>query len=191
MNGKLKHFAKIKKKEGNVDRLKLVYNDYAEYQLEKLTGKNTITSMNHRQKWLELMHRHQMDEPNVCPWPYELRNRIGRFLIESVIFKACRIDRKFLRESNRSLASNKQFEYAFHNIYRLTGVYKDAQIKVHPVLMKLFDATLIFEANLMPMIVPPMPWYSQGNGGYLLSKSKLIRLPDSMSAQIKTGNNGA
>jgi DNA-directed RNA polymerase len=164
-----------------------VYNDYAEYQLEKLTGKNSITTMNHREKWLELMQKHNLDELNPCVWPYDVRNRIGRFLIDSVIFKACRIDRKLLSQTSRPIASNKQFEYAFHNIYRLTGVYKDSQIKVHPLLMKLFDATLIFEAALMPMIVPPMPWYSKNNGGYFLSKSKLIRLPESMSAQLKTG----
>jgi len=28
----------------------------------------------------------------------------------------------------------------------------------------------------MPMIIPPMPWYTPSHGGYFLSKSNLLRL---------------
>lgn len=36
---------------------------------------------------------------------------------------------------------------------------------------------LIFEANLVPMMCPPRPWTDENTGGYLLTKSDLIRLP--------------
>lgn len=35
----------------------------------------------------------------------------------------------------------------------------------------------------MPMIVPPMPWYTSDQGGYFLTKSNLLRLSDSMQEQ--------
>jgi DNA-directed RNA polymerase len=35
----------------------------------------------------------------------------------------------------------------------------------------------------MPMIIPPMPWYSPSHGGYFLSKSNLLRLNSNMKEQ--------
>lgn len=36
---------------------------------------------------------------------------------------------------------------------------------------------LTFEANSVPMLCPPQPWSSPNNGGYILARSELIRLP--------------
>ncbi len=36
---------------------------------------------------------------------------------------------------------------------------------------------LTFDANSVPMLCPPQPWSSPNNGGYILARSELIRLP--------------
>ena len=46
----------------------------------------------------------------------------------------------------------------------------------HPVLIKLFTGNYIkhitFEKRELPMLVPPIPWYSSHKGGYILNESK-------------------
>lgn len=37
--------------------------------------------------------------------------------------------------------------------------------------------TLTFDTNLVPMLCPPQPWNTPNQGGYLITKSELIRLP--------------
>lgn len=91
------------------------------------------------------------------------------------------IFRRFKKFSESS--NDHRFEIAFHKIYRVAGVYKDPQLKPHALLTKILSSSLIFEANKMPMIVPPMPWYLTTQGGYFLSKSNLLRLSDSMQEQ--------
>jgi len=59
------------------------------------------------------------------------------------------------------------------------------------LLSKLFSSSLIFDANKMPMLTLPMPWYTSSKGGYFLSKSNLLRLDSNMKDQrlmIETTN---
>jgi DNA-directed RNA polymerase len=76
-----------------------------------------------------------------------------------------------------------KYEKAFYKIYRITGVYKDPQLKIHPYLTNLFSNSLLFEAYRMPMVTPPLPWYSPAKGGYFLSKSNLLRLKPGLNEQ--------
>jgi len=74
-------------------------------------------------------------------------------------------------------------DYAFNKIYRVTGIYKEPQVKIHPILSKLFKSELIFETDKMPTLIPPMPWYTPNHGGYFLSKSELLRLGEEVNEQ--------
>ena len=53
------------------------------------------------------------------------------------------------------------------------------EIKPLPALVRLFSADkmaqLEFDARDVPMVVPPLPWTSSREGGYLLRDSKLLR----------------
>ena len=59
------------------------------------------------------------------------------------------------------------------------GVHLKEEIKPHPVLVKLYQAAsrdeLTFDATLVPMLCPPIPWVSIRTGGYLLSAARVIR----------------
>jgi len=63
------------------------------------------------------------------------------------------------------------------------------EVKPHPVLSRLFRSAapehLVFEASKIPMVCPPLPWTSIISGGYLITKSELIRLPYQAVAQWK------
>ena len=118
---------------------------------------------------------------------------MGRFLFEQIILKACKIDKNIIKYKNFSQTNESreqsptssfiQVENAFNKIYRLVGVYKEPQLKVHPILNQIFSSELIFESNRLPMIVPPMPWYMPTQGGYFLSRSNLLRLKSDLVEQ--------
>ncbi|CAF0962023.1 unnamed protein product [Brachionus calyciflorus] len=172
-----KYHENLMVKNNDIDKIKLLYEKYIEKRLEKLQNplENTLNS---REQWLTLMKENNLfKNNNDIEWPALLRLKLGRYLLEEILFKACKIDKKII---NPKLYVNnpRKFtrEHAFHKIYRLAGVYKDPQIKCHPVLFKIFSSNLLFESNRMPMITPPMPWYMHNQGGYFLSKSNLLRI---------------
>jgi len=74
---------------------------------------------------------------------------------------------------------NRQIVPAFYSIFRMQGMHLKEEIKPHPALVKLFQAAsldeLTFDATLVPMVCPPLPWTSIRTGGYLLSAAKIVR----------------
>ncbi len=54
------------------------------------------------------------------------------------------------------------------------------EIKPLPALFRLFEVEklreLEFDATEVPMLVPPIPWISTKEGGYLLRGSRFVRL---------------
>ena len=105
-------------------------------------------------------------------------------MIENILLKSCFIPsllnsrrNKLIFKLNLSNWKNKitkkikiffsnktKSEKAFYKIYRITGVYKDPQLKIHPYLIDLFSDSLMFEVYRMPMVTPPLPWYSPIKG---------------------------
>ena len=107
--------------------------------------------------------------------------RVGKFLFEQILIKSCKIDMNLVKNQNNE--ENRLPETAFNKIYRQVGVYKEPQIKVHPLLNKIFSAELIFESNRLPMTIPPIPWHMPTQGGYILTQSDLLRLRHDMNEQ--------
>lgn len=81
---------------------------------------------------------------------------------------------------------------AFYTLFRNQGRHLKEEVKPHPVLAKLYrgsqQETLTFDVNQVPMVCPPQPWTTSRNGGYLLAKSDLIRLPQHAHQQLERIN---
>lgn len=180
-----------------MDKLKLIYADYIDYQLKRMniTTQSRLepdNNLNNRQMWLSLMEKYQLDTKPAYHWPDEIVNKLGNLLFDQVVLKGCKIKPEILSNQRSTLPTRptenfKKPELAFHRIYRIAGMYKESQIKIHPLVSRLFDSnsTLLFEASLVPMTTPPVPWLSSDLGGYLLSKSSLIRLHYSFLEMFK------
>jgi DNA-directed RNA polymerase len=203
-----------KSKDKNYSRkLESMFNDYLDYRFSKLNDESIVTTKkmmhysdkNDRELWQSLIEKYEIDDGQNFSWPSELRTQLGVYILDNVVFKACKIDKSLTdgRITQKDLLVNKissgsainrikKTEIAFHKIYRLSGIYKDAQIKVHPLLSRLFQCSLMFESNQMPMLVPPMPWYSSTRGGYFVGKTNLLRLSTALKEQAigisKNGN---
>lgn len=82
---------------------------------------------------------------------------------------------------------------AFYTIYRTQGRLVKEEVKPHPILSKLYRAsmpeTLTFPAYEVPMKCPPIPWISIETGGYLVSPCDVVRLiPNAIAQKDRLAN---
>ncbi|CAG7820789.1 unnamed protein product [Allacma fusca] len=165
-----------KKEVGVLAKVSSLYEHYIRWYLNEELDDNT----NSRRKWQDLVYESSASGPNVDfqekEWSSYIISNIGRFLYQ-IILNDIKIDANIMKMGNNT----EQLVPAFYSIFRCHGPYIKQEIKPHPVLVKLFQAAssdeLNFDTNLLPMLCPPLPWSSVHTGGYLLSTTKLVRLP--------------
>lgn len=67
----------------------------------------------------------------------------------------------------------------FYNVFRGKAMLQRQEIKPHPIISRLIRAsmpeTLRMESVLVPSMSPPLPWTGIMEGGYLLSKTFIVR----------------
>ena len=73
------------------------------------------------------------------------------------------------------------FEISHLNIHRPdVTLTSKSEVKVHPILNKLFKEDFVekftFTPDTVPMLVPPVPWTNKELGGLLLHTRKLLAL---------------
>lgn len=148
--------------DNDIEKIRKNYSRYIDHIFDSSDSDDS-----QRENWLKIMREEKLfNFQGIEPWSYEIKKRIGNILLEKVLLKSCTLPAKskYGKEDN-----------AFYKIYRTSGVYKDPQIKVHPLISKIFSTTLIFEANKLPMVTPPLPFYSMNKGGYLISDTKFFQ----------------
>ncbi|KAL3862095.1 hypothetical protein ACJMK2_008089 [Sinanodonta woodiana] len=147
-----------------------VYKDY----LNKFADPHEQL-VNHRAIWQKIANDKNcgslMDIPEK-KWPTHLLRSLGKFFYE-IILKDLKIDANLFIKSPQ-----KHLVPAFHILYRQEGVRLKEQIKPHSHLVSLVQhqGSLMFPTTQLPMLVPPLPWTSVHQGGYLLNKMDLIRI---------------
>ncbi|EDW87211.1 DNA-directed RNA polymerase, mitochondrial [Drosophila yakuba] len=169
-----------KKHNGTLEKVGEIYSSYCELWDSGMSQDNS------RQAWQRLVHEQResgpsMDLPEV-PWPSNVLTGVGRFLY-NILMRDIKIDAHIMRQKSKAKAATQPQNLlpAFYTLFRNQGRFVKEEVKPHPVLSRLFRAsrqqTLTFDSNLVPMLCPPQPWSTPHNGGYLLNKSELIRLP--------------
>ncbi|XP_022226016.2 DNA-directed RNA polymerase, mitochondrial [Drosophila obscura] len=168
-----------KKHNGTLEKIGEIYSSYCDL------WDSGNTQDNSRQAWQRLVHEQResgpsMDLPEV-PWPTNVLAGVGRFLY-NILMRDIKIDPHIMRQKSKSkTVASQNLLPAFYTLFRNQGRLVKEEVKPHPVLSRLLRAsrqqTLTFDSNLVPMLCPPQPWSTPHNGGYLLNKSELIRLP--------------
>lgn len=177
----LRYQMEHKKRNGILQKTGEVYGNYCDI----LAAGNS--SDNPRQCWQRLVHQKNHEGPsmnyNVTSWPVAAQISVGRFLY-NIIMRDLKVDTHSMRMTKLKPES---LTPAFYTLFRHQGKNVKEEVKPHPVLVKLYRGSqqenLTFEVNLVPMLCPPQPWTTSRNGGYLLAKSDLIRLPQSAQQQ--------
>ncbi|KNC31315.1 hypothetical protein FF38_14279 [Lucilia cuprina] len=177
-----------KKKNGTLDKIGDIYSAYCDVWDHGNTSDNT------RQIWQRLVHKERISGPSMdireVAWPSNVLTGVGRFLY-NILMRDIKIDAFVMRQKQKTKQQN--LLPAFYTLFRNQGRLVKEEVKPHPVLARLLRAsrqqTLTFDSNLVPMLCPPQPWSTPHNGGYLLNKSDLIRLPHQAIQQWERINN--
>ncbi|KAG7258710.1 hypothetical protein CRUP_013148, partial [Coryphaenoides rupestris] len=91
-------------------------------------------------------------------WPYVVEVELGTYLVELMV-KHLKIDSDVLQPAAQE---RKRIPILYHIQIQLGAT----------------ETHLTFDASVMPMLCPPVPWVSSKYGAYLLSPTKLMRSVD-------------
>ncbi|VVC37456.1 DNA-directed RNA polymerase, N-terminal,Pentatricopeptide repeat,DNA-directed RNA [Cinara cedri] len=173
---RLRYQIKYKKNTKVLEKIKTVYSDYCSWYINS----EHSDSQNTRQQWQKLVHKYKSIGADIeiedKQWSSTILNSIGKFLY-NIIIKDIKIDVNIMKDNNKE----EHLLPAFYTVFRGQGQHVKQEIKPHPILSKLFQASkpddLMFDVSLIPMLSPPIPWTSINFGGYIVAKADLIRLP--------------
>lgn len=179
----LLYHMEVKKRNGILQKTGEIYGNFCD-----LLAAGT-SSDNPRQCWQRLVHQKANDGPTMKniekAWPVAAQVAVGRFLY-NILMRDLKIDVNCIKMGKQKTENSTP---AFYTLFRNQGRLVKEEVKPHPVLVKLYrgaqQESLLFEVNQVPMVCPPQPWTTCQNGGYLLAKSELIRLPQSARQQYE------
>jgi len=164
----------------------------------------------HREAFSEIS-RGMLDRPRLN-WPFAVRLVVGRELLNllmfnvtvdvdgegtlvvdgrRVVFSADKDFTSLASDAGQLVAPCSSCPALFKVFRARKSLQQREEIKPLPSLTRLFAADklrrLHFKAKDLPMVVPPLPWLSETEGGLLLCQSDLLRVLDGLGG----GEDGA
>ncbi|KAJ8374547.1 hypothetical protein SKAU_G00051270 [Synaphobranchus kaupii] len=167
-----KFYIRQKSQSHMVDKLRHIYERYAELLAKDTEKSNTLP----REHWVEL-EAELSSGPSLLTddtqWPQFLVIQLGTHLVDLMV-------RELKVHSNILCpAQEKKLISVLYHMYTFRSNRKVGFIKPHPILTQIqteaIDTKLTFESHVMPMLCPPVPWTSPRFGAYLLTGTKLMR----------------
>jgi DNA-directed RNA polymerase len=155
---------------GVPDKVSAMYKEYTDFIC---SSESSITPA--REYWEELHTKHIMSgtvKPNHSRMPIAIVLQVGGTLLD-VLLKSVTF------ESDASNPDSKPMR-VFYHVYEFIAERKVGYVKAHPHILNLLRGTVYkikIESDKVPMLVPPRPWVSAFDGGYLLLPTSLVRTP--------------
>ncbi|KAJ7657863.1 hypothetical protein DFH06DRAFT_1197343 [Mycena polygramma] len=113
-----------------------------------------------------------------APWTQALRSQVGAVLVECLMDVA-EVTRTAKDHLTGQLITEDQ--PAFYQSYEYHRGQKLGVIRVNPMVsQRLSKDPVPIHPRHLPMLVKPKPWVDYNEGGYLYSKSMVMRFKDSM-----------
>lgn len=179
----MRYHTEQKMKLGVLQKTNEIYDKYCDVMIAGNSSDNP------RQSWQRLVYHANKEGASVNfhpqAWSMPVKVAVGKFLY-NIIIRDLKLDLNFIRTGKPS--STESSIPAFFTIFRHHGRMVKEELKPHPLLMKLYRVSqqeeVNFDVNLVPMVCPPQPYWSWYNGGYLVTKTELLRLPNNFYQQI-------
>uniref|UniRef100_T1IV89 DNA-directed RNA polymerase n=1 Tax=Strigamia maritima TaxID=126957 RepID=T1IV89_STRMM len=154
-----------------------MYDDYSAYISDR-----KLTSQHISREYWELLKEKYVEKPDIgirnIDWPTYVLIGVGKFLYE-IMHKDMKFDENLLSET-KTKKEGKRIRSAIYTAYRKHDHVKfREEIKPNPHLSEFYrlckPENIFFDANVLPMLCPPIPWTSAENGGYIFAHTNLIR----------------
>ncbi|XP_067414975.1 DNA-directed RNA polymerase, mitochondrial [Emydura macquarii macquarii] len=153
-----------------VEKIQKVYEDYAQLLAKDTQPDNDLP----REYWekLEASSGTSLLSRNVA-WSNTLLVQLGTHMVELLV-QVIKVQSNVLNPS----LEPKLIPVLYH-VYSFRNSRQVGFIKPHPILTQILlnaaETTLTFNAFVMPMLCPPVPWTSPHLGAYILISTKLMR----------------
>ncbi|XP_032902410.1 DNA-directed RNA polymerase, mitochondrial [Amblyraja radiata] len=164
----------IRKKTKNemVDKTRDIYHAYAE-----LLAKDTELNNFLPREYMTHLERKMNAGPSLfsedSSWSDVLTVQLGSHLVDLMVREIK------IPTNNQHQTREKSLIPVLYHMYSFRSNRQIGFIKPHPILMQILseaaETTLSFDACVMPMVCPPIPWTSPKFGAYVLAPTKLMR----------------
>ncbi|KAH6911990.1 mitochondrial RNA polymerase [Coprinopsis sp. MPI-PUGE-AT-0042] len=118
-----------------------------------------------------------------APWSQLTRAQIGAMLL-GCLMETAKVPRKAVDRQTGEEVTDEQD--AFYHSYEYNRGTKLGVIKVNPAVAERIAKDPLkgtIHPRHLPMLHPPMPWVSHNEGGYLFSRTQLMRFKESVEQE--------
>eukprot|EP00794_Sanderia_malayensis_P016234 gene16234-17872_t len=164
---------KCKKEAGVIAKVKEICNDYLGYAVSI----NDVAVEKPRDKWQTL----EQNATNLASldisapiWPYNVKVLVAGVLID-ILIRNAKINTEVFSSRLPDVVSALSHGYSSFEGRRF-GI-----LKMHPAMARIYKSYLTnqgdiaMETEKVPMLVPPRPWTSVNQGGYLVHPTPIVR----------------
>lgn len=160
--------------------IELEYRSQNLMRSEKKSLSKKIKTTNQWRKLLRKRKDHSKEGPiSSNEWDYPVYAKVGSVLT-SLLIHVAKVPVKGVDPTTGKQV--KGMQPAFHHTYQYVHGQRLGVLKVHKTLVKQLAGNALgnsVQPQLLPMLVPPRPWVSYNDGGYLFTQSNMVRIKDS------------
>lgn len=167
---------------------------YTEYLKDYLTNPELMSKMNPRE-FIQIRARETKNYSiykdrisNQDAWPQHITAAVGRFCF-GLILRGVKFDPSVIVGRKNSI-NKKNLVYAFYTAYfQVDCSHKiKEEFRAHQDFERLYQRSsalkMRFDFASLPCLAPPVPWLSRNLGGYLVSKSDLVRVTNPFEKEV-------
>ncbi|ODV80798.1 mitochondrial DNA-directed RNA polymerase [Suhomyces tanzawaensis NRRL Y-17324] len=172
--------------------IELEYRSQALVNTEKKVYSKKLKTTNQWKKLLRKKKNVILDSTTNQPndWSYTVYAKIGAVLV-SLLKHVAKVPVKGIDPTTGKSITGSQ--PAIHHTYKYSNGQKLGVFIIHKEVVKQLAGKSFsncVQPQLLPMLVPPRPWNSYNDGGYLFSQTQLVRIKDSVetSAYLKAAS---
>lgn len=160
--------------------LELEYKSQRLMQAEGRSLSKKLKTTNQWKRFLRQRKDYNKEDPIANnEWDYPIYAKVGSVLA-SLLIHVAKVPVKGTDPTTGKTVRGMQ--PAFHHTYQFFQGQKLGVLKVHKSLVRQLAGNELgnsVQPQLLPMLVPPRPWRSYNDGGYLFSQNNIVRIKDS------------
>lgn len=150
------------------------------------TGSNYFTKSGYKDLYAKrVAARNHMEDSEewAADWTQTVRAKVGSFLVDALMDVAIVVRSRTIKGTGEVLTEEQP---AFFHSYEYLRGHKLGVIRLNPEVAERMSRDGLRETlhpRQLPMLVKPKPWLSHDQGGYLYSRSSVMRFKESQEQQ--------